>query len=124
MELNRGLEGNNIITVLMKTRNMDIQSACYFVGRHYKQLMDNFLSAKASLRSFGSKVDVDVHRYIESCQHWPAGNLVWSFETPRYFGARRDQIRRTRVVPLKPLEREPLDEESGAELLIPQSLGR
>lgn len=123
MELNRGLEGNNIITVLMKTRNMDIQSACYFVGKHYKQLMDNFLSAKASLRSFGSKVDADVHRYIKSCQHWPGGNLAWSFETPRYFGARREQIRRTRVVPLKPLEREPLDEDSGAELLIRQSLG-
>jgi hypothetical protein len=111
MELNSGLEGNNFITVLMRTQHMDIQAACDFVGRHYKQLMDDFLSAKASLRSFGPKVDVDVKRYIEACQHWPAGNLVWSFETPRYFGARRDQILRTRIVPLKPLEREPFKED-------------
>ncbi|KAI0307215.1 terpenoid synthase [Multifurca ochricompacta] len=111
MELNSGLEGNNFITVLMETQNMDIQAACDFVGRHYKRLMDDFLSAKASLRSFGPEVDVDVKRYIEACQHWPAGNLVWSFETPRYFGARRDQILRTRIVPLKPLEREPFKEE-------------
>ncbi|KAI9466992.1 terpenoid synthase [Lactarius psammicola] len=111
LELNSGLEGNNSITVLMKTQNMDIQAACNFVGRHYKQLMDDFLSAKGSLRSFGSEVDVDVRRYIEACQYWPVGNLVWSFETTRYFGANRDQIRRTRVVPLKPLEREPLSED-------------
>lgn len=111
MELSKGLEGNNFITVLMKTQNMDRQEACNFVGEYYEQLMDDFLSAKASLRSFGSKVDVDVHRYIEACQHWPVGNLFWSFETPRYFGARRDQIRRTRVVPVKPLEHEPSDED-------------
>ena len=111
MELNSGLEGNNFITVLMRTQDMDIQAACDFVGRHYKQLMDDFLSAKASLRSFGPEVDIDVKRYIEACQHWPVGNLVWSFETPRYFGARRDQILRTRIVPLKPLEREPLKED-------------
>ena len=76
MELNSGLEGNNFITVLMRTQNMDIQAACDFVGRHYKQLMDDFQSAKASLRSFGPEVDVDVKRYIEACQHWPVGNLV------------------------------------------------
>ena len=111
MELNSGLEGNNFITVLMRTQNMSIQEACDYVGRHYKQLMDDFLAAKSSLRSFGPEVDVDVKRYIEACQHWPAGNLVWSFETPRYFGARRDHIRSTRVVPLKPLEREPLKED-------------
>ena len=111
MELNSGLEGNNFITVLMRTQNMSIQEACDYVGRHYKQLMDDFLAAKASLRSFGPEVDADVKRYIEACQHWPAGNLVWSFETPRYFGARRDHIRSTRVVPLKPLEREPLKED-------------
>ena len=67
--------------------------------------MDDFLSAKASLRSFGPEVDVDVKRYIEACQHWPVGNLVWSFETLKYFGARRNQILHTRIVPLNPLER-------------------
>jgi hypothetical protein len=111
MELSRGLEGNNFMTVLMRTQNMDIQAACDFVGGHYKQLMDDFLSAKESLRSFGAEVDTDVKRYIEALQHWPAGNLVWSFETPRYFGAHRDRILRTRIVPLKPLEREPIIED-------------
>jgi hypothetical protein len=111
MELNSGLEGNNFMTVLMRTQHMDIQATCDFVGDHYKQLMDDFLSAKISLRSFGPEVDSDVKRYIEALQYWPAGNLVWSFETPRYFGAHRDRILRTRIVPLKPLEREPIKED-------------
>jgi hypothetical protein len=68
MELNRGLEGNNVMTVLMRMQNMDIQAACDFVGGHYKQLVDDFLTAKASLRSFGPKVDIDVKRYIDACQ--------------------------------------------------------
>ncbi|KAI0284274.1 terpenoid synthase [Russula aff. rugulosa BPL654] len=115
MELSRGLEGNNFMTVLMRTQNMDIQAACDFVGGHYKQLMADFLSAKSSLRSFGPEVDIDVKRYVDACQYWPSGNLVWSFETPRYFGALRDQILRTRIVPLKPVEPEPIKEDSDEE---------
>jgi hypothetical protein len=115
MELSRGLEGNNFMTVLMRTQNMDIQSACDFVGGHYKRLMDDFLSAKSSLRSFGPDVNIDVKRYVDACQYWPSGNLVWSFETPRYFGALRDQILRTRIVPLKPVEPEAIKEDSDEE---------
>lgn len=94
---------------------MDIHAACDFVGGHYKQLMDDFLFARSSLRSFGPEVDVDVKRYVDACQYWPSGNLVWSFETPRYFGALRDQILRTRIVPLKPVEPEPIKEDSDEE---------
>jgi hypothetical protein len=86
------VDGNNVVTVLMKAQNMDIQAACDFVGRHYKELMDDFLAGKASLRSFGPDVDVDVKRYIEASQHWPAGNLAWAFETSRYSGPRRDKV--------------------------------
>lgn len=98
------------MTVLMTTQSMDIQAACNFVGGHYKRLMDDFMSARGSLQSFGPQVDTDVKRYVDACQYWPSGNLVWSFETPRYFGALRDQILRTRIVPLKPVEPEPIKE--------------
>ncbi|KAI0065942.1 terpenoid synthase [Artomyces pyxidatus] len=110
MELNSGLAGNNFMTVLMKTRNMDIQTASDFIGRHYQHLMDEVVAAKRQLRSFGHAVDGDIERYIRGCQHWAAGNLAWSFETPRYFGANRTEIKRSLVVPLKPLELEPLDD--------------
>ncbi|THH14398.1 hypothetical protein EW146_g5932 [Bondarzewia mesenterica] len=104
MEVAKGLDGNNFMTVLMKTRGMTIQKASDYAGEHYKKLMDGFVADKARLPSFGPSVDGDVTRYIESMQHWPVGNLYWSFETPRYFGAQRDQIRETRVVYLKTFE--------------------
>nr|BDI63092.1 sesquiterpene synthase [Auriscalpium vulgare] len=111
MELNQGLEGNNFLTVLIQKQGMGIQRASDFVGEHYKRLMDDFLDASAHMPSFGPAVDKDVQRYLQACTHWPAGNLAWSFETPRYFGARRDEIKRTRIVPLKPLELEKLEED-------------
>ncbi|KAI0320270.1 terpenoid synthase [Amylostereum chailletii] len=107
MELSSGLAGNNFVTVLMRTQDMDIQSACDYAGVVYKALMDSFVADKARLPSFGA-VDADVLRYVEASQQWAIGNIVWSFETPRYFGANRHEIKKTRMVPLKPVDLEPL----------------
>ncbi len=46
-------------------------------------------------------MDNDVHKYIFSVAKWYIGNLVWSFETPRYFGAERDEVKKTLVVNVK-----------------------
>ncbi|KAF9266511.1 terpenoid synthase [Marasmius fiardii PR-910] len=101
MEQAKGIGGNNIVTVLMKHRNMGLQSACDYVGLYCDKLMKRYLSAKARLPSWGSsKVDRDVARYAEACGHWIRGNLDWSFETIRYFGAAHSEIKRTRLVTL------------------------
>ena len=86
---------------------MEIQAACDFVGGHYKDLIDDFLAGKASesLRSLGPEVNVDVQRYIEASQLWPAGNLAWGFEMSRYSGARRDKVF---FYPRRPTETLPL----------------
>ncbi|TFY78436.1 hypothetical protein EWM64_g5579 [Hericium alpestre] len=106
MEQTKGLEGNNFLTVLMRTRGMTLQEASDYTGAHYKELMDTFLTNEAQLRSFGPEVDKDVKLWIRSMQHWPVGNLNWSFETPRYYGEARDEIRKNRVVMLRPLDNE------------------
>ena len=106
MEYAPGLDGNNFVTVLMKTWSMDIQAASDYIGNHYKMLVDDFLSSKTQLPSFGLDVNADVVRFIESVLHWAIGNLLWSFETPRYFGAARQEVQRTRLVYLKPREDE------------------
>ncbi|KAI0030533.1 terpenoid synthase [Vararia minispora EC-137] len=103
MERSSGLAGNNIVTVLMQSHNIDIQAASDYAGEHYKKLMDAFLSHKARLQAAGY-CDPNVLRYIEAMQHWMIGNIIWSFETPRYFGALRNQIKETLRVPLKPME--------------------
>lgn len=83
MEQAKGLEGNNIMTVLTEVHGMTMQEASDHVGEQYRLLMENFLKNKAALRSFGPMVDTDVRRYVDAVRHWPRGNLSWSFDTPR-----------------------------------------
>ncbi|KAG7085298.1 Sesquiterpene synthase 10 [Marasmius oreades] len=102
MEQAKGIGGNNIITVLMKHKNMSLQSACDYVGLYCEELVNRYLSAKARLPSWGSsKLDGDVARYAEACGHWVKGNLDWSFETIRYFGTAPYEVKRTRLVTLR-----------------------
>ena len=102
MEQAKGHAGNNIVTVLMKARGCDLQTASDIIGAHYAELMDSYLADRERLPSFGSQIDGDVRLYIRAMENWPIGNLEWSFETNRYFGPLHDEIRRTRLVVLTP----------------------
>jgi hypothetical protein len=78
--------------------------------------MDDFVADKARLPSFGSALDVAVARYVNSMGQWVIGNLEWSFATQRYFGVNYAEIRRTRVVTLRPKEEPEFDlDDSGKE---------
>ncbi|EJD45635.1 terpenoid synthase [Auricularia subglabra TFB-10046 SS5] len=102
-----GLAGNNFVTVLMKNKGLSLQQASDYIGEHYKSLVDQYFSARAALRtqSFGdAQMDQDVERYINEMSNWAIGNVVWSFETKRYFGdSDFKEIKRTQCVPLSPL---------------------
>jgi hypothetical protein len=102
MEQAKGHTGNNIVTVLMKARDCDLQSASDIIGAHYAELMERYLADRERLPSFGPQIDADVRLYIRAMENWPIGNLEWSFETNRYFGPLHDEIRRTRLVVLTP----------------------
>ena len=93
---------NNIMTVLMRHRQLDLQGAADAVGVHFKGLIDTYLATKAALPTWGAKTDDEVARYAMAMENWVIGNLNWSFETQRYFGHARHEIRRTRVVQLYP----------------------
>ncbi|KAF8501379.1 isoprenoid synthase domain-containing protein [Russula emetica] len=102
MEQAKGHTGNNIVTVLMKARGCDLQTASDIIGAHYAELMEIYLTDRERLPSFGPQIDGDVRLYIRAMENWPIGNLEWSFETNRYFGPLHDEIRRTRLVVLTP----------------------
>ncbi|KAI0058770.1 terpenoid synthase [Artomyces pyxidatus] len=104
MEQAKGHTGNNIVTVLMKAKGFDLQAASDCIGIYYAELMQRYVADKAQLPSFGSSIDSDVKRYVTAMENWPIGNLVWSFETNRYFGPRHAEVKRTRLVVLKPRE--------------------
>lgn len=96
---------SNVITVLMKERNLDLQGAVDAVGVHYKGLVDGFLVDEARLPSWGSDMDRLIAGYVKGLKDWVIGNMVWSFETPRYFGIERDEVRRTGVVHIRSRDR-------------------
>jgi hypothetical protein len=102
MEQAKGHTGNNIVTVLMKARGCDLQTASDLIGAHYAELMGHYLADRERLPSFGLQIDADVRLYIRAMENWPIGNLEWSFETNRYFGPMHDEVRRTRLVVLTP----------------------
>ncbi|KAH7930241.1 terpenoid synthase [Leucogyrophana mollusca] len=104
MEQAKGHTGNNVVTVLMHEEGIDLQAAFDRVGIVFGQLMNRCLEDRARLPSWGPAIDADVALFIKGIDHWVVGNLEWSFETPRYFGARHADILRTRRITLKPLE--------------------
>ena len=77
--------------------------------------MDRFMADKACLQSFGSALDADVARYVDAMGQWVIGNLEWSFETKRYFGGNHAEVRRTRVVTLRPKEEPEFDSDDSSE---------
>ncbi|TFY55465.1 hypothetical protein EVJ58_g8232 [Rhodofomes roseus] len=104
MEQAKGIGGNNIVTVLMHDKGVDLQTAADLVGDHFKAFMARFLEAKSQLPSWGPAVDRAVRKYTTAMEHWVVGNLEWSFETQRYFGPLHTEIKRTRVVRVRPRE--------------------
>lgn len=101
MEQAKGHTGNNIVTVLMKAKGLLLQEAFDFVGAKFKSLMEGFITDKTQLRTFGPDIDAYVQQYVMSLEHWIKGNLVWSFETQRYFGPAHLEVKRKLVVHLQ-----------------------
>ena len=100
MEHAKGLLGSNYINVLMKDNGMSYQEAFDYAGTVFKQKLDDFQTAKVSLRSFGGDIDADVAKYISGLEQWIIGNMDWSFECGRYFGTPDASavIKRTRII--------------------------
>ena len=104
MEQSKGIGGNNIVTVLMEDRIVDLQEASDLVGEHFAGLMARFMDGKRKLPSWGLETDAAVAAYIRAMEHWVVGNLDWSFETQRYFGPQHTAVKENRVVLVRPRE--------------------
>jgi hypothetical protein len=72
----KGHSGNNVLTVLMVSKGISLQTACDEVEAHYRTLMNSYLSAKDNLPSFGLAVDEDVARFVACEGHWAKGSIA------------------------------------------------
>ncbi|TFK27160.1 terpenoid synthase [Coprinopsis marcescibilis] len=98
MEQAKGCAGNNVVTVLMEENSMSLQEASDRVGDQFKSLMREYLESKSQL---SPDLPPEAFRYIEALGSWVIGNLAWSFETQRYFGANHERVKETGVVHLR-----------------------
>jgi hypothetical protein len=86
----------------MREKGFDLQEAADHAGVLFGDLVGRFIAERKELPSWGSDIDRDVNRYVDAIGNWVVGNLCWSFETPRYFGSALEDVKRTRIVKLRP----------------------
>ncbi|KAH8831311.1 isoprenoid synthase domain-containing protein [Flagelloscypha sp. PMI_526] len=98
MEIEKGHTGNNVVSVLRRTKALDLQQASDFVGIYCDGLVNTFCKTRKSISSFDPAVERDVQLYIDALSCWMRGNLDWSFESQRYFGPDVKRIRQDRLV--------------------------
>ncbi|KLO13039.1 terpenoid synthase [Schizopora paradoxa] len=114
MERAKGLEGNNMLTIAMKEKGLSMQEAADYVGDEITQRMNQFVADQKELPSFGEAVDKDVQKFIFSMSQWQVGNIIWSFQSSRYFGAEKDEVKKTLVVNVKSSR----DDDDAEEILL------
>ncbi|KAF8968015.1 isoprenoid synthase domain-containing protein [Flammula alnicola] len=101
VEQSKGHTGNNVVTVLMEDKKMSLQEASDYIGVQCSQFVETYLSSRAKLSPALGK---DAVRFIDALGNWMVGNIVWSFETVRYFGSQRLEVKETGIVYLRPQE--------------------
>jgi hypothetical protein len=97
-----GHHAHNLVTVVMHEDSVSAQDALDWIGRLHAERLRKFDTVKAELRSWGPEIDRDVARYIEGLAQGIRGIDSWSFETPRYFGEKAEEVQKTRLVTLLP----------------------
>jgi len=104
VERSKGLEGNNILTVLMQENGYTLQQAADRAGVLFGNLMKRFMEERKKLPSWGPEIDRDANKYLDGIGCWITGNIHWCLETPRYFGDALDEVNRTGIVKLRPIQ--------------------
>lgn len=92
----------NVVTLLMRERNLTLQSAADAVGAEFSSMVSGFQAGKREIRSWGGTVDKGVQYYIGAMETWADGYLKWCFLSRRYFGSQIEEVKKTGVVYLKP----------------------
>ncbi|KAI5116915.1 hypothetical protein M0805_002120 [Coniferiporia weirii] len=93
----------NVVTVIMKEKGFTLQQAVDYAGAEFQALLGQFATDKEALPSFGAAVDADLRNYIFGLENWIVGNLMFSFDTPRYLGEERKEVEKTLIVKLRTL---------------------
>ncbi|KAJ7124059.1 terpenoid synthase [Mycena crocata] len=102
MEQSKGHGGANVVTVIMKSKGVDLQTAIDFLSGYCEALTSQLQESRHILASREDPVySKDAVRIIDAFCDWVRGNDQWSFATERYFGKENTTVKKTRIVKLK-----------------------
>lgn len=100
----------------MWDKKLDLEGAMDYVDQLTRKRVQEYVDAKAQLRSFGPDLDDKVALYIRGIEYWVQGAIDWTFMTARksrlgyshssqvltiiagYFGADAEKVRDTGMV--------------------------
>ncbi|CAF4010376.1 unnamed protein product, partial [Adineta steineri] len=101
---NEQAEGHyNLVSVLMNANpSMSIQQAMDQAGQMVIDVYADFQRLRHELPSWGADIDSQVEKFVDGLGDMISGNLCWCFETERYFGSEREEVKRTRRIKLLP----------------------
>ena len=81
MEQAKGHSGNNILTVLMKAKDIDLQDASDLVGDHFAESMRRFEEGK---RDLVEQRDVQLFGEIQDALRWRRSERRWGSRRGAY----------------------------------------
>ncbi|CAF0780725.1 unnamed protein product [Adineta steineri] len=101
---NEQSEGHyNLVSVLMNANSsLSIQQAMDQAGQMVIDVYADFQRLRHELPSWGADIDSQVEQFVDGLGDMVRGNLCWCFETERYFGSEREEVKRTRRIKLLP----------------------
>ena len=91
-----------MIVVVQNQENLELQEAVDYVGDLCLGCIDRFTALRNALPSWCPEIHEQLQVYVDGLGDWMIGNLVWSFETERYFGTDGRQVRHDLSVDLLP----------------------
>ncbi|RWA13735.1 hypothetical protein EKO27_g1374 [Xylaria grammica] len=97
-----GDDEHNIITVIMKQFDLNVQEAFDEAGKLSDMKMDRFYHLYHDLPQWIGPVSSDVRRLVEGMAQCVSGVMHWSYESQRYFGKRGLMVKKTRLMQLLP----------------------
>ncbi|KDR76786.1 hypothetical protein GALMADRAFT_225678 [Galerina marginata CBS 339.88] len=101
MEQSKGHGGANIVTVVMNSKGIGLQSAMDFVHGYCECITQQLLNARISLLSRPDPVfSRDATRCLEAFGDWIRGYDEWNFAIERYFGKQTKLVQEKRIVEL------------------------
>ncbi len=97
-----GDDEHNIVTVIMKEFDLDVQEAFDEAGRLSDRKIDRFYHLYNNLPRWAESVNLDVHRFVNDMAQCVSGVMHWSYESQRYFGNRGLVVKQTRLMQMLP----------------------